>query len=259
MYLKFSSIGSIVLSSLFLILLSSCGSLKDVVYFQNADSKYAFPKDLPKHEIRIFSNDNLFIMVSAKNQQAADEFNILKQEGTNNVSTLNWRGYLVDESGCINFPLIGKIRLSGLTKSEAITLLQNKISDYIIDPVVNIRFMNYKITVIGEVKNPGVFTIDDEKLTIIQALGLAGDLTIYGNRRKISINREVAGRTQFHRVDITSPEIFNSPVYYLQQNDVVYVEPNKAKAETSSYSQYYSLALSVTSFLFTLAVFFIKK
>ena len=258
MYRNFLGISNFVLLSCVLVLLSSCGSLKNIVYFQKAETQYDPTNDLSKHEIFISNNDNLLIMVSAKNSQVADMFNIFKSDHTGNISSLIWQGYLVDESGCINFPQIGKIRLSGLSKSAAIKLLQEKIEEYIKDPVVNIRIMNYKVTVIGEVSHPGVHSINDEKLTIIQALALSGDLTIHGNRRNIMITREVEGQKQIHRVDITSPEIFNSPVYYLQQNDVVYVEPNKARATASITSQGFSFIMSLTSFFLTWIIFFSK-
>ena len=255
---NFSNISNFVFLFFILILSSSCLSLKDIAYFQKADSQYNPSNDLSRYEIYISNNDNLSIRVSTRNQQAADDFNNTRSDRSN-YGNLVWNGYLVDESGNINFPLIGKIHLSGLTKSEAIKLLQEKISTYIDDPVVNIRVINYKVTVTGEVNRPGVHQIDDEKLTIIQALTLSGDLTIHGNRRNILICREIAGQKQFHRVDITSPEIFNSPVYYLQQNDVVYVEPNRAKAFSSIYDRGFSFVLSITSFLLTWAIFFIGR
>ena len=242
-----------------LILLSSCGSTKDVVYFQNVESKYNISSDLSKYEIKIATNDNLLITVATRNPQAADPFNVIKKENSSSSQNLQWFGYLVDQFGNINFPLLGTIHLSGLTKQEAINLLQKRISEYIEDPVVNIRFMNYKISVIGEVNRPGEFVADDEKITLIQALSLAGDMTIYGSRHNVLVCRTTNGVKQFHRVDMTSAEVFSSPVYYLQQEDVVYVEPNKARARSSTnYIQNMSLGISLVSIALTIALFFKK-
>ena len=241
-----------------LLFFASCGSPKNIIYFQDAQSNIYDPaQDFSNYEIRIANNDNLLITVSSKNPQAAEMFNIIRTDRNVTTQSLQWQGYLVDQSGDINFPLIGKIHFSGLAKSEAINLLQEKISAYIEDPVVNIRFMNYKVIVIGEVNRPGIYTVDDEKVTIVQSLGLAGDLTIYGNRHNIMVCREMDGQKKFFSVDITSPDIFNSPVYYLQQNDLVYVEPNKAKIRVSTnYTQNFSLGVSLISLLMTIILFF---
>ena len=245
------------LFSSILLLSVSCGSPKNIIYFQDAQSKYSSVKDSSKYEVRIANNDNLLITVSSKNPQAAEVFNVISLD--RNASNLQWQGFLVDQSGNINFPLIGKVHLNGLTKSQAIAHLQKEISAYIDDPVVNIRFMNYKVTVIGEVNRPGNYTVDNEKITVVESLGLAGDLTIYGNRHNILVYRKIDGQKKFFRVDITTPEIFNSPVYYLQQNDVVYVEPNKAKIRSSTnYTQNFSLGMSIISLLLTIALFFRK-
>ncbi|MCL2649429.1 MAG: polysaccharide export protein [Candidatus Azobacteroides sp.] len=247
------------LFSFILLLLTSCGSSKNIIYFQNAPIQNNPSNDVSKYEIHIANNDNLLITVSSKNPQAAEVFNVIKLDRSTSTQNLQWQGFLVDQFGNINFPLIGTIHLSGLTKSQAISLLQEKISAFIDDPVVNIRFMNYKVTVLGEVNRPGSYTVDDEKLTVVQSLGLAGDMTIYGNRRNIMVCREVLGEKLFYNVDITSPDVFNSPVYYLQQNDVVYVEPNKAKIRTSTnYTQNFSLGISLVSLLLTIALF-LKK
>ena len=256
----FSSTSNLFLFAFILITLSSCGSLKDIAYFQKAETQYIPTDNLSRHEVRIASSDNLMIAVfSSTNQRATDIFNSMKSDRSVTDNVLKWQGYLVDETGSVNFPLIGKVHLAGLTKSEAVKFLQDKISVYIEDPVVNIRFMNYKVTIMGEVNRPGAYYVDDEKLTIIQALGLSGDLTIYGNRRNILVCREISGQMQFHRVDITSPNIFNSPVFYLQQNDYVYIEPNKAKARNSTYNQNLPIVISVASLLMTAIALFVRR
>ncbi len=256
-YKLYKTVNRIFLFSSIFFFLVSCGSPKNVLYFQDVPLEYSSSQDSSRYEIRVANNDNLLITVSSKNPQAAEVFNVIRTDRSTTTQALQWQGFLVDQFGNINFPLIGEVHLGGLTKSEAIARLQEKISAFIEDPVVNIRFMNYRVTVLGEVNRPGSYTIEDEKLTVVQALGLAGDMTIYGNRHNMIVCRQIDGQKRFYKVDITSPEIFNSPVYYLQQNDIVYVEPNRAKIRTSTnYTQNFSLGISVISLVMTVLLFF---
>lgn len=250
-----------VLSVFAFLLLTACGSQKDVVYFQGLDD---FPEnafDETSYVLRIIPNDNLFITVSALNPQVAEAFNTINMNrGSISTNSMEWQGYLVDEEGNINFPVLGKVHLSGLTKLEAIALLQEQISKYIENPVVNIRYLNYKISVLGEVNRPGRYPVNDEKISVVQAIALAGDLTIYGERREVWICRAENGKKQFHKVDLTSPELFYSPYYYLQQNDIVYVIPNKTKAGSSTYNQNLPFVVSLISVTITaIALFFRLK
>jgi len=239
--------------SIFVLLLASCGSPKDILYFQDAKSKYDPSRDSSKYVIHIAENDNLLISITSRNPQAADIFNVVKIGGGGASNNLSWHGYLVDQSGDINFPLIGKVHLSGLTKTEAITRLEEVLSVYLENPIVNVRIMNYRIYMLGEVSSPGVKQFSDEKVTILQAIAMAGDLTMSGNRHNIMIFRELDGQRQFFNVDITSPDIFNSPVYYLRQNDLVYVEPNKFKIRNSNnYRSDWTFGVSVFSFLLSI-------
>lgn len=240
------------------LIFTSCGSSKDVVYFQNVENIYNHTNDSSEYQIRIIPNDNLLITVSAINPQAAEVFNAVKFDRSMSSQSLEWQGYLVDQQGNINFPVIGSIHVGGLTKSEAVDLLRNKISRYIEDPVVNIRFLNYKITVLGEVNRPGVYSVSDEKITLPQALGLAGDMTIYGARKDVLICREVNGEKQFHRIDMTSPDVFQSPYYFLQQHDVVYVQPNNTKSGSSTYNQNLPLLVSLISVVITAIALFVR-
>ncbi len=241
------------------ILFSSCGSPKDVVYFQNVESKYNHIDDSSKYKIRIAPNDNLMIGVTSTNPQAADVFNVIKFDRSYPpTESLAWQGYLVDQKGNINFPIIGTIHLGGLTKSEAIELIKGKVSKYIEDPVINIRFLNYKVSVLGEVNRPGTYTVNDERITLPQAIGLAGDMTIYGKRKNVLICREENGEKQFYRIDMTSPNVFQSPYYYLQQNDIVYVSPNGTKSGSSTYNQNLPLIVSLISVLITAIALFTR-
>ncbi len=235
------------------LLAASCASTKKIAYFQGIDDK-TIEEQVQKFELRIMPNDNLYITVSSINPDAVKIFNNINTDYSQNLSTtsLNMMGYLVDNEGDINFPVVGKVHLAGMTKEEAIDMLTSKISEYVVNPTVNIRFLNYKVTVLGEVARPGTFTISDEKITVPEALGLAGDMTIYGKRDNVLVAREANGERTFHRLDMTSPDVFTSDYFYLQQNDVVYVQPNKARAGSSSYNQNLSLGVSFVSLLVTI-------
>jgi len=241
--------------SLFLIVAAalavSCTSIKRIVYFQGIDDK-TVESQIETYQVRIMPNDNLHITVNAMNPDAVAMFNDPNSFRSTNLESLTVSGYLVDQNGDINFPVLGTIRLGGMTKSEAVQYMHDRISEYIVDPTVNIKFLNYKVTVLGEVARPGTFTIRDERITLPEALGLAGDMTIYGRRDNVLIYRETDGKQTFQRLDMTSPGIFASDFFYLQQNDVVYVQPNKARSGSSSYNQNFSLGVSFLSLLVTI-------
>jgi polysaccharide export outer membrane protein len=239
-------------------LLTSCGSSKEIAYFQGTENMpEGFYTDLANAEVRITPNDNLLITVSTTNPAAAEPYNIIDpKRGTS--TNLELQGYLVDETGTINFPGIGKVHVGGLTKSQVADFLQTKLSQYIADPVVNIRFMNYKVTVLGEVNSPGTYTIADERISIPEALAKAGDMTIFGRRQDILICRVENGEKKFYHVDITSPDIFFSESYYLQQNDIVYIQPNKAKVSSSKVNPLLSTYLSVAGLLVSITTLVIS-
>lgn len=219
----------------------SCKTPTDVVYFQES-------KDLEKIKSAnsftpVFKVDDVVsIAVSATDMDAARPFNLMQgaslpaagAEGASaSANTTSEPTYLIDEEGNIDFPVLGKLKISGLTRIQIKDMLKEKLKVYIKDPIVNVRLKNFKITVIGEVGQPGSFTIPNERITIIEAIGLAGDLTIMGKRGNVMVIRENDGVNTYHRVDLTSKSIFDSPVYYLAQNDVLYVEPNEARVKNS--------------------------
>ena len=246
-------IRTLLLIALSAFTVASCTSKKKIAYFQGVDDK-TIADQARYYQVRIMPNDNLHITVSSINPEAVKIFNSLNTEISTNINSesLNIMGYIVDNDGNINFPVLGTIHLGGLTKAEAIDLLKDKISEYVIDPTVNIRFINYKVTVLGEVARPGTYTIKDERITLPEALGLAGDMTIYGKRDNVLVYREVDGKQTFQRIDMTSPDVFTSEYFYLHQNDVVYVQPNRAKSGSSAYNQNLSLGVSMVSLLVTL-------
>lgn len=243
-----------------IIVLGSCGSTKDVPYFQNSDS-VDLTKSKMLYDAKIMPKDILTITVSTTDDEAALPFNLTvptpytaNQRSTYSQAML--QSYLVDNDGYVEFPKIGMIKLGGLTKAEAEKLIQAKIKPYMSDlemPIVTVRMSNYKISVLGEVQRPGMYTVTNEKITILEALAQAGDLTIYGVRNNVKLIREDAtGEKIIHVLDLTDANIINSPYYYLQQNDIVYVEPNKVKAQNSSVGSMTTLWFSATSILISL-------
>ncbi len=166
-------------------------------------------------------------------------------------------GYLIDSDGNIDFPVVGKIKLGGLTRQTAIDYLKEQLKPYLSNPTIIIRILNYKVTVLGEVRNPGTITIPNERITLLEAIGIAGDLNITGLRKNVLVIRETDGKRTETLVDLTSKELFSSPVFYLQQNDVVYVEPNRAKRNSSAVNTAnVSLAISVISLFVTMVILF---
>lgn len=234
---------------------SSCASRKDVVYYQNiADIEKA---DVAANfEIKIQPDDLLSIAVLAEDPEITIPFNLsasnAKSTASTSVSSTSGSVYLVDAKGFIEFPVLGALKVSGLTRSELLKALRDRISVYIKNPTINLRLVNFKVVVQGEVTAPGVYPVNSERITLIEALTMASDLTIYGKRDNILIIREVAGVKTYNRVDITKADFINTPFYYLAQNDVVYVEPNNTKIRGSKIGADTNLILSAVSILMTL-------
>jgi polysaccharide export outer membrane protein len=177
------------------------------------------------YEATIQPGDIITIHVSSLSKEASSFFNSVDEKGDKLVANT----YLVAANGNIEMPLIGPVKVAGNTSQVAKYLVKNKLEKYLIDPSVRVRIKNFKVTLLGEVKNPGIYTIPNEKVTLIEALGLAGDLTIFGKRVNLLVIREQNGERIFKRVDLTSREFFSSEFYYLHSNDIIYVEPGKGK------------------------------
>jgi len=235
----------------------SCASRKEVIYYQNIDN-LSKPKETVSYEIKIQPDDLLMIIVSAEDQEAAIPFN-LKSFGAVNLKQpdllmgqQSMQLYLVDANGYIDFPILGKLKIAGQTRTEVLETFQEKIAKYIEKPIVNIRILNFKISIQGEVTLPGTYSINSERVTLIEALAMAKDLTIYGRRDNILIIRETNGVKTYNRVDLTKADFIHSPFYYLSQNDVVYVEPNKNKINGAAVGPNTNVIISITSLLITL-------
>lgn len=243
---------------IFAILFCGCTAQKKLTYFREltaADADKINESYQSNHEANIMPGDMLTIIVTGVDPEAVAPFNLpLVSYASPNSSQLattpNMQSYLVDAEGDIIFPVLGKIHLGGLTKSQAIQTITELLKPYLTDPIITINFLNYKISVMGEVNHPGQYTISNERVTILDALALAGDMTPYGKRNTVLVARENNGKMEFARIDLNQSDVFTSPYYFLQQNDVVYVEPNKVRAVSS---QNLSLYLSMVTTLASLA------
>ena len=237
--------------------LSGCTSYKSVPYMQDADVVSGVQETLPMYDAKIMPKDLLTITVNASDPEAAAPFNLTVQSAVNVARSTSLiqqpvlQQYLVNNDGTIDFPVLGVLKIGGLTKGEAEDLIREKLGDYLKEsPIVTVRMTNYKISVLGEVQRPGVFTISNEKVNIFEALAMAGDLTIWGMRDNVKLIREDAdGQRKIVNLDLTKADIIANPYYYLQQNDILYVTPNKTKAKNSDIGQSTSLWFSGTSIL----------
>jgi len=232
-----------IISSLILavVLMTSCGTVKDIAYFQNKVVNE--PEAIDKHAgIVIQPKDMLSIVVSSRNPELVAMFNlpvISYQAGSEIVSGAGQQrlmGYVVDNNGYIDFPVLGPIKVAGLTRWELSKLIKERLlkEGLLTDAVVTVEFMNFKVSVIGEVNSPGTYTLNNDKVTILQAISLARDLTIFGQRENVCVIREREGERVIYEINLCDVSMFNSPAYYLQQNDVVYVQPSEIKARQST-------------------------
>ena len=240
---KFSNIVLLLLG----IMLTSCMSTKKVTYFQNLDN-VDLSKTTGLYDAKIMPKDILSITVHTLTPEASEAFNM---RGT--------AGYLVDNEGNIDFPVVGTLSLGGMTTKEAETLIKSKIVPYMSaseNPIVQVRMANYKYAMLGGINAPGVYTAPNEKISIVEAIARAGDLNLYGQRDKIFLIRENEhGQREYHQLNINDAEIFNSPYFYLQQNDIVYVEPKKVLARNSFFASSTSMWMSLFSMLTSVSTF----
>ena len=261
--MKFNIKGSfsIIAVSCVAFVLSSCVSYKKVPYFQNAD-QVNLSASRGIHDARIMPKDVLSISVTTPDKEVSSQFNQLVYNTLSSSSRAvataggSMMPYTVGADGNINFPIVGKINVQGLTRRECEDKIAGLVKPYLssdINPVVVVEFQSYTVTVLGEVARPGAFNVNSEKYSVLQALGAAGDMTIYGMRDNVLLIREDAkGEKTTHRLDLNDANVIKSPYFYLQQNDVVYVQPNKAKAKNSDIGSSTSLWFSATSILISL-------
>ncbi len=247
------------------LLSTSCVSQRKLSYLRDvteasADSiNQTFTSQKENH---IAKGDLLSIFVNALDIQAVQAFNLpvanVQNLGARQVSAAvgggSLQGYWVDPEGNIDFPVLGKLHVEGMTTTMLKDTLTQLISRSVKDPIININFMNFFVTVLGEVKNPGRHAVNSQGMTIFEALGLAGDLTIYGKRNNVLVSREVDGKMEFARLNLNDEAIFASPYYHVRQNDVIYVEPNNARAISSQNIPLYLSMVTTLGSMATLIV-----
>ena len=231
--------------------ITSCASKKNTVYFQNNESKVQKMQSYTNELIQ--KHDILNIRVSALDMTSIASF-IKDRIQSNNMDQTLIEGYKVAENGSINLPLVGNVNVEGETTEQASEIIKNELSKSVIDPIVNVSILNYKITVLGEVSRPGTFPIYDPKINIIQALGLAGDITIYGKKKNIKLIREINGNTITKEIDITNTNFIKSDFYYLKNNDIIYVEPTFAQVKNSGYIGRISNVATVFSLIMSIII-----
>ena len=252
-------------------LLCSCNSSKQVCYFQDMQSGVKETIISPQ-EIKIQPEDKISILVNSKDPQLANLFNLpvmTRQIGQSSTSSSGSNqgvsGYTVDTKGNIDFPVLGKIHVAGMKREEIASYIKNELisKNLVKDPVVTVEFMNLAISVLGEVGKPGRYNIDRDKITLLDAISMAGDLTIYGKRDNVYVMRNEGGKQTSYQVNLLSAQdVYSSPAYYLQQNDVIYVEPNSVRARQSTVNgnnvRSTSFWISLASLLTTITVLFVK-
>lgn len=233
---------SLAFTALIALVLAGCSSSKNVPYFKNVD-QVDLSKSEGLYDARIMPKDMLTITVSTTDPDAASPFNLtisgtVSITGNLSSSSNALQTYLVDNNGDINYPILGKVHVAGLTKNQCQDFLTEKIKPFLAKtetPIVTVKMSSFRVTVIGEVNKPCVIPVSTEKMSILEALAHAGDLSIYGKRDNVMLIRENSnGQKSIHRLNLNDAGLINSPYYYLQQNDVVYVEPNGVKAKNSA-------------------------
>ena len=253
-YLKLMALGV-------MLLLGACNAQRNVLYLQDIENgaEITLPEN---YIIRLKPLDQITVVVNSRNPELAKSFNSSTSfnslSGNNNtaaVSESNLQVLTIDERGCITLPIIGEVECAGMTRQELAKEIETRIiaGDYLSDPQVNVRFAELTISILGEVNRPGRYDIKKDQFTILEALALAGDLTIYGDRSQVAVIREKDGKSIVTKLDLRSSEIFSSPCFYLEQNDVIIVSPNKYKAATAEINQNRSFWISIASTTISLA------
>lgn len=233
------------------LMLQSCIVTKNAVYFTDISDTLAHKELIPsKFEEPVIQPDDILTIsvqtIDPTTTAAVNQVSSMPAVGSSSAFSMGQQvisGFLVDKNGNVNMPMLGSMKLSGLTSFQAREIIQQRASVYFKEPTVQVRFANYKITVIGEVARPATYTVPNEKVTLLDALGLAGDLTIYGKRENVLLVRDTNGKKEFVRFNLNSVDIFKSPYFYLKQNDVIYVEPGKAKIAANNAARTQTLAL----------------
>lgn len=239
----------------FSFLMTSCVSNKKLteqsIYFKNVNDS-VLKKTVVHYEPRIQKGDILYIVVNTANESSAlllnqpNFYGASSSAGASSSSSGNTTtGYLVDDNGDIVFPIIGKLNVAGMTKAALTDTITSKVKQVAVDAIVSVRLLNYRVTVLGEVAKPGTYSIPSERVTILDAIGLAGDLTVFGKRNNIKVMRETDGKREMGTLNLNDGDIFSSPYYFLRQNDIVYVEMNSRKMPNADQTNVRNLSLGL--------------
>ena len=252
------------LKKLFLILCPllfiGCTSYKQAVYLRGDDTAAILEQKNTLYEYRVMPKDELTITISTSDPAASvpfyrkigqDRSQASNHQGMNNAKLLD---YLVDNDGNIDYPVLGKLRVQGMTTRECEAMIRKALLEYLSEePTVTVRVSNFKVSVLGEVNHPGTFKVEDERINIFQALAMAGDMTLFSIRDDVQLLREDStGRVVIHHLDLTKADITQSPFYYLQQNDILYVRPTKSKVHSSTFNSNTSMWTSLVSIALTI-------
>ena len=247
-----------ILLLLFVVVCCSCASRKKIVYFNNAEVGVNLNIDSIYHHPKIQINDILKIDLTALEPESLMPYRFEKQlmgqSGNRQIDMLKLEGFLVDKNGNIDYPGIGEISVLGKTTQSVQELIESKLSKFVKDVNVRVRLVNFKFTVMGEVSRPGTYTITEETINLTQALAMAGDLTIQGKRKNVLVFRNDGGNLTSKRIDLTKADWMSSSYYYLQQNDLIYIEPNNPKIKSSGFVGNVGSVISVVSILLSTAV-----
>lgn len=251
-----------VIILLLTVTLFSCRNTKNLVYFEHGGSTEG---PIAMRETTLEIGDILSIEVTSADAEIAKPFNQAElvrqgnQSGSYDNGVAASFGYLISSDGMVNLPIVGQVKLAGLTRSEAIREVERALSEFIESPSISLRILNFKVTILGEVENPGTYTIPNERITILEALGISHDLKITGKRTNVLVIRTENGMRKEYRLDLSSKDLFNSEVYYLKQNDVVYVEPNsKSRYDATVMRSAGGVIISATSLIVSTLILIVK-
>lgn len=259
MYIKLRSAAILILLfSTLICFISSCAVGKKTVYFRNVPDSVA-EMGLTSFVDPIIQPDDILSInietIDPKAAAAVSQLPVMPAVGANSASAVGGQeisGFAVDKEGNVEIPILGAIHVAGLTTYQTRELIKGKAARYFVNPTVQVRFVNFRITVLGEVARPATYTLPNEKITLLDAIGLAGDLTIYGKRNNIMLIREEAGKKKTVRFDLNSSDVFRSPYFYLRQNDVIYVEPNRSKTAANNVAR--TQAISIIGAVVSVAI-----
>ena len=248
-----SMIRKLLATAFIALLLSSCKSENtSLTYFEDLKEQKDGSFELPDYSVKLQPDDELLITVNSSEPRAVQYYNMpLVNPAQRDILLANTnpqlQTYIIDKEGNINFPTLGSIHIAGMSIEDATTFLNEKVREDVTDAIVRLELLNFNVNVLGEVKAPGRYKVTNRKITVLDALAMAGDMTEFGLRENVTVIREENGKLVYHHINLNNSEVFASPYYYLQQNDVVYVEPNKAQQDASKYNKNNTYKVSVIS------------